>query len=1402
MKTSELFGTVHTEGGLLPGDLLKRIYQGDSDLPGLDPGSYHLAGGERLNEAIARSWNRLVGAWQSFKSSSDKLPERDAGTTLTRERWLLVLFQELGYGRLTASRSFDIEGKTYAVSHRWGPSPIHLVSFRVDLGKRLRGVAGAASGSPHSLVQEFLNRSEDHLWGFVSNGFALRILRDNSSLTRQAYLEFDLEQMMEGEVYADFAVLWLICHQSRVESEDGRPETCWLERWTRLAQEQGVRALDRLRRGFERAIVELGAGFLAHPSNADLRRRLRSGELSTPEYYRRLLRLVYRLIFLFVAEDRGLLFDPEAGEEATRRYSSFYSTARLRRLAEHSRGTKHCDLYRSLSVVMGKLGTDDGCPELGLAPLGGFLWSAEAIGELGASDISNRRLLAAVHALAFAEVDGIPRSVDYKNLGSEELGSVYESLLELHPEINTEAASFELAVASGHERKTTGSYYTPSSLIQRLLDSALDPVLEEAASGDDPEEAILSLKVCDPACGSGHFLIAAAHRMAKRLATIRTGDEEPAPDATTNALRDVIGSCIYGVDVNPMAVELCKVGLWMEALEKGKPLSFLDHRILCGNSLLGAAPALIAEGIPDDAFKPIEGDDKRVAAAFKKQNREERKGQISLYGTLVAEPAARYEALAVEVEGLDSLNDSSIVGIRRKEKRFRGILESGDYKAAKLIADAWCASFVWKKDKATRIAVTHDLFLRLRSDPESAPPDVLREIEGLARSYRFFHWHLAFPDVFRAPGAAGPENRHAGWDGGFDVVLGNPPWERVKLQEKEWFATRAPDIAAAPNAAARRRLIKGLEQDDPDLYLSFMEARRMAEGESHLVRDSGRYPLCGRGDVNTYTIFAETKRAIICPKGRVGCIVPSGIATDDTTKFFFQDLMDSGALVSLYDFENRHGIFPGVHRSYKFCLLTMTGDARPVKEGAEFAFFLHATDELVDEERRFTLSSEDLSLLNPNTRTCPIFRTRRDAEITKGIYRRVPVLIREGPPEENPWGIRFMAMLHMANDSGLFRTREELEAEGWMLVGNVFRRGPGEGEGPGGAAGLTGSARRSFAGTEAQASGRREDTGDDSGTGASSHSISPGPGPDSAASVPDRDIYLPLYEAKMIHHYNHRFGDYADLPRGSKSTQLPDVPVSRLQDPGYMPLPRYWVPKAEVDARLAGKWNRGWLMGWRDICRSTDERTVIASVLPRVGVGHTYPLLFTDAGYGGAPVLLLSNLTSFVFDFVARQKVGGTHLTYGYLNQLTALAPASYEPSSVWVTKRKIGQWLLPRAIELFYTSWDLAPLAADCGYEGPPFRWDAGRRFLIRCEIDAAFFHLYGIPREDVDYIMETFPIVKRNDLKHHDTYRTKDTILEIFDKIREAIETGRPYVTPIDPPPGDESMRHTSRERAGNKG
>jgi hypothetical protein len=1386
------FQTIHSEGGLLPPDLLRRVVDPKANLSGTKPEDYGLPQGERLNEAITQSWNRMRRHWAEFRTAAKNLPEHEPGTGLTNDKWSVPLLRELGFGLLPTSAGPEVNGRTYAINRFFGSTAVHLVGCGLSLDRRAAGVRGAAVTNPHGLVQEFLNRSPVHLWAIVSNGLRFRVLRDNQALSRQSYLEFDLEAMFAGEVFSDFVLLWLMAHATRFAPQgDGPSESCWLEQWTKVADEEGTRALGDLRAGVEKALQILGEAFVSHPRNTALREALRSEQLPLKDFHGQLLRVVYRLIFLFVAEDRTLdgipLIHPrdesESGRQGRERYGLHYSTSRLRDLAGKIKGSRHGDLWQQFNLLVGALSGDDRFSavrqNLALPALGSFLWNPNSTSALNAAslhsgagvELANADFLESLRNLAYTRQGKVLRPVDYKNLGAEELGGVYETLLALTPQISGDGNRFTFAEFAGNERKTSGSYYTPDSLVQCLLDSALDPVVEEALkgkSGAEAEKAILSLKICDPAVGSGHFLVGAAHRLARHLSRVRAnthGESEPSPLLYQHALRDVIGRCLYGVDINPMSAELCRVGLWLEALEPGKPLSFLDHHIQVGNSLLGTTPALLAAGIPDDAFAAIEGDVKAKCAELKRDNKRERNEFKSGQGYLF-DPPFKMGNLAAEFVKIDDTPDDSAENILEKERRYAELVKGQAYQSGRLLADAWCAAFVWKKDNSDlgNLCPTERTFRKVESHAVAGLlPLVRAEVERLRDQYQFFHWHLAFPDVFRLPGTNEElDNRQMGCCGGFDVVLGNPPWEHVELKEEEFFARREPSIAAAANAAARKKAIIALKDTNPSLLNEYETAARHVDGERHLLASTGRFPLCARGRINTYAVFAESMRNALSPSGRLGVIVPTGIATDDTTRFYFGDLVNTRTLASLLSFENEEFIFPGVHHSYCFCLMIVSGIATP-QEHMEFVFFARRIQQLSpDAGRRFVLTPEDIILLNPNTLTCPVFRSEQDASITKSIFRRVPVFIRDRQQDGdlNPWHVSFsQGLFNMASDSGLFVD----PAQACSAVAEVLDR-------------------------------------------------------DRNASPP----FLPLYEAKLFHQFDHRWATYAlegstwlDTPiRHKKSKDGRDEPDSRdIQpdehaNPNGRVTPRYWLSTSTFEETLVDtdkngnvtwRWDREWLLSWRDISRANNDRTCIATILPRVPVGHTVPLMFPEGVDAKQAACLIACFNSFIVDYIARQKVSGTHLTYGFVKQFPILPPAVFVEPCPWDSLTSRADWIAERVLELVYTNHELAGFANDLGYVGAPFRWDTARRANLRAELDGAYFHLYGICREDVAYIMDTFIVFKtRDEGCNGGDYLTKRVILDVFDAMQEAIRTGRQYHTRLDPPPADPSIAHPPRRHA----
>ena len=1272
----------------------------EEDLPPQDEAQF-LAQVRDVWERLLRRFDEKFRDIWSGKMSAEEV----------RRLWQRPVLDALGFEPTSTTKQIVISDRLkYRFSHRgWfaregipEPPVIHILPPGTDPDAR----PSRGEPSPHDALQDFLNR-HDATWAVLMNETAIRVLRNYHHTTVPGYIEFDLEGIFLNRSFPEFLALYRFCHASRFARDPaaGREP---LEEYYEVSRQAGEKIGESLRANVVRAIEEFGNGFL----DGALIERLRGDDPACRAYYGEILTVVYRIIFMLFAEQRGMLGGGERGDLFLEEYS--VTSLRERVDAFEGRDDRNTDLWEGLSVTFSML--ESGVPELGVNAFDGMLFSNDGARFLKDAKCRNTALMNAIRSLTWTVPETGRRRrghgrqrISYADLSVEEIGAIYESLLDYTPRITEgfeevggrERRPGEFVLdPRGSERKTTGSYYTSPDLIAELIKSALDPVIADRLSraGPDPaarEKALLSIRVCDPACGSGAFLIAVSNRLGREVAKVRAGTELPSAADVRAARRDVLAHCIYGVDLNPMAVELAKVSLWINALVADKPLSFLDHHIRCGNSLVGATPDLIAGGIPDEAYTPAEGDAKEVANRIKRTNREQRQTrtfeEFSARSRVLEACAGRFAALA------DAPEDDPD-SVEAKKAEYERLTASAEYAKEHRAADCWCAAFFWPLDAEHAESAPTTATVRMVQAVGGGMliADTLDEVRRLAEEHRFFHWHLEFPEVFA--------------DGGFDCVLGNPPLERIKIQEKEFFASRDPAVADARNAAERNRMIVALKNGNPALHAEFLAAKRSSECESLFIRTSGRFPLTGTGDINTYTVFAEFARRATGPRGRAGIIVPTGIATDATTAPFFGDLVESGSLVSLYDIENRKKFFP-IDSRFKFCLLTTAG----AEAGAgvfDLAFFLHTIDDLHDDDRHFTLTPEEILLINPNTKNCPIFRSKRDAEITKAVYRRVPVLVNEGKGEVgNPWGVSFQAMFHMSNDSHLFRTREEVEVVGFVLDGNRFVKG--------------------------------------------------------------EEVWLPLYEGKMIWHYDHRFSDAN--PNSNESQRYREI-HNNLQE---YPLPRYWIEYSEFVAHTRNP-EQNYLIGFRNISNTTNERTCVASILPNVPVGHSMPLIYTHSSNKFVYVLFfISSFISYPLDYIIRQKMGGTNFTYHIIRQLPVLPPSTYTAS--------LTDFIAPRVIELTYTAWDLEAFARDVlaevgaarwnawfpqnpvGDDGTPrpLAWDEGRRFDLRCDLDALYFHLYDISREDVDYIMETFPIVKRKDEAAYGRYRTKEVILRKYDEL-----------------------------------
>jgi hypothetical protein len=821
-----MFPSIRIEGAILSADILDKIER--EDLPGQRPADFGLAPATKVKDEVAAAWADAKAQWSIFRRRTTSPPSsfiihNSSFTTETRNLWLVPLLGILGYRPELARSGEVVNGKNYPVSHRLPDRdalPLHLIGFNDSLDTKVRRSADPTPSSllipnssfktsPHGLLQEYLNVTE-HLYGLVANGRVLRLLRNSSRLIRLSFLEFDLERMMEEDLFADFALLYRLLHVTRLPRTRAEAPASWIEHYHQDSLEQGSRIRDGLSKAVEEVILTLGNGFLKE----NLRRKKEEGGAASGEwrvangdesanedlptssfiihnssFFLSLLRLVYRLLFLFVIEERDLVFTPDADRRKRDIYYRHYSLQRLRRLAE-KRGLAedtHDDLWTALLATFRLFEPGDHGAPLGISPLAGDLFSPSAIEPLHTLRLPNTLLRDCLRKLGLFTHPrtGQRMRVNYAALNVEEFGSVYEGLLEYEPVITTEGDRPTFALVKGDDRANTGSHYTPDDLVQPLIKHSLDHLiaerLEQARQEAEAapkhlhnssliihhsEKALLSLRVADIACGSGHILLAAARRIGLALATVRTGEEQPAPAALRMAVRDVIRHCIYGVDLNPLAVELCKVALWLEAHVPGQPLNFLDHHIKCGNAIVGFVRRdELDKGVPDEAFKTLPGDDKDLAAEFRKRNKAERKEHATGQRKLTLAPALQKQLddILRRWGDLSALPEHTPAQIAEKKRRFDEFSSGKDAWLLEQIAAIPIAQFYTPKTHGHKNhLLTDEPYRAFLSGQRHPQGEATAHAWATAHRKRFFHWFLQFPDILE--------------QGGFDCILGNPPY--------------------------------------------------------------------------------------------------------------------------------------------------------------------------------------------------------------------------------------------------------------------------------------------------------------------------------------------------------------------------------------------------------------------------------------------------------------------------------------------------------------------------------------------------------------------------------------------------------------------------------------------------
>lgn len=760
------YPSIRIEGAILSPDILDRL----DDLPGQRPHDFGFDSSVKVKDEIARAWADAQDYWRIFQRKIETLKVDSPATTETRNLWIVPLLGLLGYQLEYQARGVELNGKNYPISHRVtnrGQTALHIVGYRELAGLDRKPERTTVRMSAHALVQEYLNLC-DHVYGLVTNGRLLRLLRDSSRLVKLTYLEFDIDRIFTDGLFADFAILYRLLHVSRLPASHETTAESIIERYHQDSLESGARIRDGLSRAVEQAILAFANGFLAHPNNDTLRQLVAAGDLKPDAYYHHLLRLIYRLLFLLVIEERDLVYPSSVPSAKREVYDGYYSLQRLRRLSEkrYLADHRHNDLWLSLLATFRLFEADGPGSKLGLAPLAGDLFGFDAIGPLSRCMLNNDVLLGCLRSLGLYQHPDTQQviRVNYAALNVEEFGSVYEGLLEYEPVFHATDNRVEFAFGKGDERAATGSHYTPDELVQPLLKHSLDHLIAEKLKESDKEKALLSLRVADIACGSGHILLAAARRIATELAIVRTGEEQPSPTAFRAAVRDVIRECIYGVDYNPLAVELCKVALWLEAHNPGQPLNFLDHHIKNGNAIVGYVRRHeLDKGVPDEAFVTMPGDDKDVTAEFRKQNNSERKAQDQTPLNLAPEIQKHLEDILQRWRDVSGLPERSPEEIHTKKRRYQDFTQSQDAWLLNQIACIPIAQFYLPKTQQNHSKLITDAEFRLYWSGQRHPQgQATAAAWATAFNKRFFHWFLEFPDIIER--------------GGFDCILGNPPY--------------------------------------------------------------------------------------------------------------------------------------------------------------------------------------------------------------------------------------------------------------------------------------------------------------------------------------------------------------------------------------------------------------------------------------------------------------------------------------------------------------------------------------------------------------------------------------------------------------------------------------------------
>lgn len=1219
-----------------------------------------------------------------------------------RDKWLRQLLRLLDFKETYQPKLKSQDGReTFDINFLgWEgqgvPPPIHLV--KGDLNE----APGRGEKSPHEELQHYLNNSPE-TWGIVANGRQLRLLRDFHHVYTKAFVGFDLDAIFETRDFVAFRALYRFCHRSRFELTADRTKLP-LETLFESSQAEGIQIGRQLQPQVRGAIEALAEGLFS----PQLRQMLDDPKAARALYHELLL-VIYRILFLLFAEQRRML--PSEGL-----YAETYSLAALARLGERKTVEPHrCDLWEGLKVTFKML--SQGAPDIGVFPFNGQLFNLTRTPHLMAQSCENKFLLKAIEKLTHVRVDNFQQRVNYAELGVEELGSVYETLLSFtlrlaHAPTEVEGAivpagAVYLASLST-ERKDLGAHYTRPALVDFLLSISLDRLIAErlAAAGNDKQakiRALLDIRACDPACGSGAILVGAIDRLALALATVRTDGDKPTEAALQEARRDVLAHCIYGVDKDAFAVELCKVALWIHCTVPNLPLSFLDHRIQHGDSLVGwpllNVPTIIprnAYSAPSNIGRDQEGRRLRafLQSAFE-ANDLAIQGQGEL-GQLPPKPDIRTDFPAVMAE------EERIPGdVEMKDAAFKGYMQSEAYRRFKAAADLWTAAFFWSHEVGAAAPTTNDYRRALSGEFD---PAQVKAAEELLEEFPAFHWPLRFPEIAAR--------------GGFDCFVGNPPWEQVKLFEQEWFAPRSPEIAVLP-AGPRRAAITSLRETNTKLWRQWRIAQLAYDRLSEFLRNSKRFSEV-EGTANTYLLFAELVADALRPNGRAGIIVKTALGTDKTATAVFHRLLRDDQIELFSDHVNGGPtgatlIFSDVDAKERFVVLGLRGRKAVIEPQGFQANLMNWN--VIEARSRPTqhFTFDILTTLNPKTKTMPSFRRGEELSIALDIHRRASeskanlTLLSFEEGSVNPWGIRYARLFDATNAAPLFQRRHVLEAGGWTLHEDMlFRRAKG-----------------------------------------AEHS--------EMAMLPfepqeSTETALPLYEGQLMDRYDHRAKTYTGYEGPNKYGVAPGAPETTDSQKAWAHFeiePRYWIKASDALPRISHVAGKNIMVAFRHIGAPwRNQRTVKATIMPLYPATNAISIFVVSQRLA---LEFLGFVNSTTFDFLVRGHMPGVNIVLTWVwTQLVAPIPGTLD--------KRVSE----NAAKLSLTSNSVASLF---GFQ--PHQWNPAERYELDVENDALIAHAYGLTRAQYEVVLDSFEVLARIEIGKHGRYKFKEDCLEAYAKL-----------------------------------